>query len=300
MTEPAPILAPARRTYRGRITKPERWTAWQARKGDILVSTPPKSGTTWTQAILSMLVKGGPKLSEKLPVVSPWVDADLGIPAEDVAAALDRQIGRRVIKTHTPGDGFPVWDGVTVVAVYRHPLDVFFSLRKHTANRKNADPDHPMLWPVSPSLLRFVDAPVDPDQIDNDSVETIALHYTETVLRGRIPGLVLLHYDDMLRDPYGTVERLAIAARIEVTRAQIDAVAEATSFTSMKAEASSYAPVGGTGFWHSDAAFFDSAASRKWNGQVSDADYAHFEDRLAHLIPDEEARRWLLEGSDGA
>ena len=130
MNAPAEILKPANETYRGVITNPERWRTWQPRKGDILVCTPPKCGTTWTQTMTAMLLNGGPDLSGPVSVISPWVDVDFGEP-QDVAAALAQQNGRRVVKTHTPADGFPVWDGVTVIAVYRHPLDVLFSLRKH-------------------------------------------------------------------------------------------------------------------------------------------------------------------------
>ena len=102
MTNDAFVLSPARRTYRGEITDPGRWATWTPREGDILVCTPPKCGTTWTQTILAMLVHGGPELPQKLPDLSPWVDADLGVPAKDVAAELARQRGRRVVKTHTP------------------------------------------------------------------------------------------------------------------------------------------------------------------------------------------------------
>ena len=101
MNTPAPILAPATRTYSGDITRPERWATWVPNKGDILVCTPSKCGTTWTQTILAMLIHGGVDLPAKLPVLSPWVDADLGVSATDVAAALAAQTGRRVVKTHT-------------------------------------------------------------------------------------------------------------------------------------------------------------------------------------------------------
>ena len=42
----APVLGPAARLYRGQVTRPERWATWVPRKGDILVCTPSKSGTT--------------------------------------------------------------------------------------------------------------------------------------------------------------------------------------------------------------------------------------------------------------
>lgn len=298
MTSPAPILAPAARFYRGAITHPDRWTTWVPNKGDILVCTPPKCGTTWTQTIVAMLVHGGADLPEKLPFLSPWVDADLGIPASDVAAALAAQTGRRVVKTHTPADGFPIWEGVTVIAVYRHPLDVFFSLRKHTANMANPDDDDPMGWPVSRAIRAYIDDPSDINDFDRDKLAILTAHYAETVLSGRLPDLKVFHYSDMLRDGRRTVDALAKAVGIDADATVIDKVTEATAFGAMKAKAADYAPVGGTGFWKSDENFFDSASSRKWESEISQEELALYSVRLAELIPDTPARAWL-ENGDG-
>lgn len=296
MNNLAPIIAPALRVYRGSVTDPSRWETWQPRKGDLLVCTPPKCGTTWTQTILAMLVNGGADLPGKVPVLSPWVDADLGVPAGDVAATLAAQEGRRVVKTHTPADGFPIWDGVTMIAVYRHPLDVFFSVRKHVANTRVPEAGHPMSLPVHESFDHYVNAPAVLDHFDRDSLASLTLHYAQTALSGRLPQLRLFHYADMLRDGRRTVERLAEAAGIEAGAALIDEVARATEFGAMKSRAADYAPVAGTGYWKSEEGFFDSASSEKWKGKLSPREVEAFETRLAELLPDEGARRWLKAG----
>jgi aryl sulfotransferase len=297
MADNATMLAPPRHGYRGAITDPDRWATWVPRQGDILVCTPPKCGTTWTQTILAMLVHGGPDLPEKLPFLSPWIDADLGVSGEEVAAALVWQEGRRVVKTHTPADGFPIWDGETVIAVYRHPLDAFFSLRKHTANRSEPVENNPMAGPLSQALQAYLEGSMDRDDFDRDTLATLTAHYTETVLAGRLPQVKLFHYSNMMRDPRQAVADLAIAAGINASKGLIDTVTEATSFGAMKSKAADFAPVGGTGFWKSDAGFFDSASSRKWEGQLSAQELAHFEARLVELVPDEAARRWLEHGT---
>ncbi len=297
MTE-AKVLLPAQTVYRGGITNPDRWATWVPREGDILVCTPPKCGTTWTQTILAMLVNGGPDLPERLPVLSPWVDADLGVPAGEVAAALAAQTGRRVVKTHTPADGFPVWRGVTVIAVYRHPLDIFFSLRKHAANRATGPADEPMRGPLAGAVEMFLAGSPDAVDFDQDTLVTVTHHYKQTALSGRIPGLGLFHYADMIQDGRATVGRLAKAAGIAADARLIDAVAEATAFGAMKAKAADYAPVGGTGFWKNDAAFFDSSSSRKWEGQLTDDQLALYRAQLAIMVPDAKARDWL-ENGDG-
>ncbi len=296
MTTHARILAPARRHYRGTITDPERWAAWTPRPGDILVCTPPKCGTTWTQTMLAMLVNGGPDLPDTVPNLSPWIDADLGDPLETIAARLEAQKGRRVVKTHTPADGFPVWEGVTVIAVYRHPLDVFFSMRKHNANWKEPELDEPMLLPLPQSFRHYVDSALDLDDFDNDSFATFAQHYRETACSGRLPDLKLFHYTDMRRDGYCAVADLARAAGIEADSALIDRVAEATAFETMKAHSANYTPFAGKGLWKSEANFFDSATSQKWKGQLSEEELALYRERLAQQVPDRRARDWLEMG----
>lgn len=298
MPDHAPILAPATRTFRGEITDPARWSVWHPREGDILVCTPPKSGTTWSQTMLTMLAQGTTDLPDRVPVLSPWVDADLGVAAEEVAAALDRQPGRRVVKTHTPASGFPVWEGVRVIAVYRHPLDVFFSVRKAVANRVSRD-DHPMKLPVEASARLFLEGAAAPDDFDTDTLALIVTHYLDTACSDRVPDLGLFHYADMLKDGRGTVARMAQAAGIGASDDLIDRVTAATEFGAMKANAANYAPVGGTGFWHSDTAFFDSGSSSKWVGQLSGEMIALYHRRMEELIPDPAQRRWL-ESGDGA
>ncbi|MEM8625862.1 MAG: sulfotransferase domain-containing protein [Pseudomonadota bacterium] len=290
------MIAPAATTYRGALTQPERWAIWQPREGDILVCTPPKSGTTWTQSMLAMLRYGGPDLPDRLGAISPWVDGDLGVSSAEVARTIDALPGRRILKTHTPADGFPVYDGVTVVAVYRHPLDLFFSLRKHIANR-HVDGDHPMNAPVSQALAHLLNAPMRKDAFDDDTLDGITHHYIQTVLSGRLPNLITLHYADMLNDPRAALRHLAEATGLGADDALIEAVAEATAIQQMRGKAEQYAPVGGTGFLRSDAAFFATGGTRNWEGQLSQEDLEAYRTRLAALLPDESARQWLENGS---
>ncbi len=290
----ATLIRPAGASYRGVLTRPERWSTWLPREGDVLVCTPPKCGTTWTQTMIAMLFNGGPDLPGRVSVLSPWVDADLGEAAE-VAVALERQTGQRVVKTHTPADGFPVWEGVTVVAVYRHPLDVLLSLRKHAVNMK-ARPDHPMRKPPGEALASFLSLPLDPEDFDRDSLATVTHHYRETVLANRVPGLVVLHYADMIADPTGTVRLLATAAGIAASEELIDRVAVSTGFDAMRAEAHRFVPEGGKGFWQNDAAFFDSGGKEKWRKTIGEDDLELYRTRLAELVPDAAARNWLESG----
>jgi aryl sulfotransferase len=46
------------REYIGPVTESRVWDRFELRAGDIILSTPPKCGTTWSQAILVMLLDG--------------------------------------------------------------------------------------------------------------------------------------------------------------------------------------------------------------------------------------------------
>lgn len=292
----ASILKPAERKYGGHVTQPERWSCWTPRRGDVLVCTPSKSGTTWTQSILAMLIAGGPDLSEPVPVMSPWVDADLGVPAEKVAQDLERQTGRRVVKTHTPGDGFPVWQDVPVIAVYRHPLDIFFSLRRHVANQVRTDADHPMYQSLDRSFATYIEKTCSSDDIDHDSLEGFVLHLTRTALSTARSDVTTFHYSDMRADPRAAVSAMAKAARIDAGDALVDTVVAATGFDAMRKRAEMFVPVAGTGFWKDDKTFFHSATNRKWEGKLTTRQIGRYRERLADLIPDASLRHWVEQG----
>jgi ribosomal protein S18 acetylase RimI-like enzyme len=76
-----------------------------------------KSGTTWAQAIVAMLLSGDDAVDIVNDRPSVWLDHTIR-PIEEVIADLDMQSTRRCIKTHTPLDGLPVDDNVGGVVYY--------------------------------------------------------------------------------------------------------------------------------------------------------------------------------------
>ena len=47
--------------YRNLVFDNSRWTGFRFRDGDIVISTPPKCGTTWMQTLCAMFVFGTPQ-----------------------------------------------------------------------------------------------------------------------------------------------------------------------------------------------------------------------------------------------
>lgn len=278
---------PARRTYGEKITDSTRWNAFEPRVGDIVVSTPAKSGTTWTQAILALLISGDPEVDAQTSMKSPWIDINIRDVAE-VMARLAAQDHRRQVKTHTPFDGIPVWDELRYVTVYRHPIDVHFSYRKHAVNMTlDLEAD---LYPEDPSesFCIFLQG----THFEGASLWAIIDHYRNTLAREPRENLIRLHYADMLQDLAGAVGRIAAHVGISHPPAVMAALVEAANFDSMKANASRFTPSAGQEFWHKDSGFFDSASSNKWEGKLTEADLAAYDARMSDLLePDE--RAWL-------
>src|SRR4051794_32840528 len=95
-----------------------RWEGFEFRPGDIVIATPPKCGTTWTQMTGALLSSKPTTCDRPLRNTPPGTDMPTG-PGGDVSAGLAAQPHRRFIKTHTPLDGLPRHDGVTYIDVGR-------------------------------------------------------------------------------------------------------------------------------------------------------------------------------------
>jgi hypothetical protein len=52
----------------------QRWEGFEYRSSDIVITTPPKCGTTWTQMLCAMLIFDGPDFPAPLSELSPWLD----------------------------------------------------------------------------------------------------------------------------------------------------------------------------------------------------------------------------------
>jgi aryl sulfotransferase len=205
---------PRRRIYTDSVSDSSRWDAFVPRVRDIVVSTPPKSGTTWTQGILAMLIAGDPEVDAQTSMKSPWIDftmRDLG----EVMARLEAQEHRRQVKTHTPFDGIPFWPQIRYVTVYRHPIDVHFSYRKHLANMARDVGQAPLSDNPSESFREFL-----AEDVDHRGLGPILDHYRCTLAREPHENLIRLHYADMLRDLPGAVASLAAHVGIALPKMQ--------------------------------------------------------------------------------
>jgi hypothetical protein len=75
------------RVYRNHHLDSTRWELFEPRDGDVVVTTSYKSGTTWMQQILLMLLHG-PEAMPRLTELSPWIDARFLLSKAQLAGTL--------------------------------------------------------------------------------------------------------------------------------------------------------------------------------------------------------------------
>jgi hypothetical protein len=266
-----------------------RWWDFPFRRGDIVISTRSKSGTTWVQMICLLLVFQTADLPGPLDGLSPWLDF-LVVSKQDVFARLAAQTHRRVIKTHTPLDGVPLDERATYVVVGRDPLDVAVSLYHHSDNidrRRVAEltgqPETPR--PPRPPLHEWLRGFVDWDGDPREWLDTLPgamLHLSDAWARRHGPNVVLVHYDDLLTDLDGAMRRLSGLLGIPVDEARWPALVHAATFEAMRKSA--YAP-GSLGVLKDPAAFFRRGASGDGRALLSAGELSRYRDRVATMAP---------------
>jgi aryl sulfotransferase len=282
--------------YRDFTSDNRRWEGFQHRPGDIFVCTPPKTGTTWTQRIVwSLLWPAGDGPTPVL-TVHPWLEARFE-PVDRVLRRLERQEHRRSIKTHTPADGIPWFADCQYIFVGRDGRDACMSLANHMASMR---PD--ALAALDESArdegIEFVTRP-DPGDIhafiDWFLEDGIVFRHVSTFwARRNEPNVLLVHYEDMLRDLDGEMRRIAEFLDVTVADEHWPAVVERCTFAAMKADADAVAPFdllfvnGGDSFMHK-------GTNGRWRDVFTDDELARYDAKVRETLPPECAQ-WLLAG----
>ena len=284
--------------YQKLVFDSARWDGFEFRSGDIVISTPPKCGTTWTQMLCALLIFDGPDFPAPLEKMSPWLDM-LNRPIEDVRATYAAQEYRRFIKTHTPLDGLPLHEDVTYVVVGRDPRDVSISMEHHTAN---VDFDRFMALRATvvesdgaAELSRRLDEPDDPverfrqfvdvDDLAGRATLSSVLHHLDTAWQRRAaPNIALFHYADYQADLPGEMLRLANALEIELSPVRAVELAPEAGLARMRERADDVVPSASMGTWKSTVSFLRAGATGEWRERATDADLLAYDERVAELV----------------
>ncbi len=300
----------AERVYRTWIIDSRRWDHYRPRPGDIVISTYPKCGTTWTQRIVDLLVFQSP---EPRPVMdlSPWIDRRVAEPIEAVMARLEVQEHRRFLKAHLPADGLPLFDEVRYVHVARDGRDACMSFHNHATGRTDQ-----MLAVLDRSGLEdetvgrpYPRFPADP-----------AEHFHRWLTEGSVPGhadglphlsfayferswweerhrpnVLLVHYNDLTADLPSEMRRMADFLGIAVPPERWPALVEAAGFGAMRRDGEALMGSVAGDFQGGAGRFFHAGTNGRWRGVFREEDLTLYETKLAaELSP--ACARWVAQG----
>jgi hypothetical protein len=284
-----------------------RWDAYRPREGDIIVTTAPKCGTTWTQMLCALLLHG-PALPVSLSRLSPEFDR-LAVPVEALMDELDSQPGPRIIKTHTPLDGLPFFEEVRYLHCARDPRDAFLSMVDNMQNlsaiamtpvRERLSLPETFAFPTDPNAFFpvWMTTPVHSWMEDGFPTGSV-FHAARAVWPYRqLENLHLLHYRDLRGELEAEMRRLADFLDVRIGADCWPALVNAASFPAMQARADEFAPGVHLGDWTSNHAFFKRARLDEWRDVLTAANQALYEELAPHRVPP--ALRAWLEGGRGA
>ena len=251
------LVRPASRSYVTWVLDSGRWNAYRPRPGDVVVATYPKSGTTWMQRIVSLLLFQSPDPVD-ITELSPWYDLRFPADVERVNAALERQQHRRAVKSHLPCDGLPIHSELRYIHVARDGRDACLSLHNYLSGLNGRT-----LAQLSAIGLadRRIGRPYPP--IPGEPARFFHLWLSEAHVHGEVdgylgfsyfgfqnswwaarhlPNVLMVHYADLKRDLDIEMRRIAAFLDIDVPETVWPLLVEAAGFETMRTQGDALMP----------------------------------------------------------
>jgi aryl sulfotransferase len=278
----------------------DRWDEFPFRSNDIVISTPPKSGTTWMQMICALLIFQTPNLPARLQELSPWLDEE-SVRRTEIFAKLATQEHRRIIKTHSPLTEIPADPRVTYIVVARNPFDIAVSfhhqqvLLKANSSHEKMDGNKRQSKTARERILDWIDemetAPKGRASFFGELLEAFSSAWE----RRSEPNVILVHYEDLSTDLAGEMRRLARRLDITVPENKWPRLVQAATFKQMRADAEQFQPLRpprAQDHIKEPAAFFRRGSSGEGQALLTPADAARYHTGAAQVAA-EELLAWL-------
>ncbi len=302
------------RTYRSWVADSRRWNGYRPRAGDVVIATYPKSGTTWMQQIVSLLIFQSP---QPRPVgdIGPWFDRrDMENLPEALMRQLDSQTHRRFIKSHVPFDGMPIYDDVKYIHVARDGRDACLSYHNHcraigaqALARLDevglADETLARPYPRAPEdprdfFLRWMAEGVSGEPDGVPFVSWFNFEGTWWAERHRA-NVLMVHYRDLKADLHGEMQRIAAFLGITVPQYLWPVLVDAATFANMRLHADELHPYIARVMTGGAQTFFHKGENERWHGVLTADDIAAFEARERERF-EPECATWLHYGRLGS
>jgi len=276
------------------------------RDGDVVVSVPFKSGTTWTMNIVHQLMTGGTSDFRDIYEEVPWIEF-LDSPEATPQSVVDRVAAmptnaRRAFKTHSPAPVVPLQAAgsgkdVKYVVVLRNPEEALVSFWPFLA--KHSD-DWFDLWAVPREALCRPDFPsFYADVIDANGMQGAIFGFLAAwwPLRNE-PNVMLIHFADMKKDHEGSVRRIAEFIGETPTDAQWADILDYTSFPWMKQNEDKFEAftAGKVPILKPGAMIRKGAVGAARADGMTDEIARHLREVGARMCPDRAAVDWLYDG----
>lgn len=295
------LKRPPLRSYQTFTYDSRRWARYTPRIGDIFIATYVKSGTTWMQRIVGMLVFQSER-PFSVEDMSPWPDRRTLEPAATIFVKAEGQTHRRFFKTHIPIDGLPLYDEVKYVHVVRDGRDVVMSWCDQHANFRDV---HLARLDVAGISDPDIDRPF-PDFLDNRDAY-FHRWLTEATMAGDADGLphyswfegerawwkarhlsnvLLVHYRDLKADPAMEIARIADFLDVTLPADLLSRIVAASDFDAMRDQATALLGEEDQSLQNTRR-FFNKGRNERWRGVFSEANLQLFEDKLDALGDDE-------------
>ena len=290
------VAAPERAVIQSAVMDSTRWDRFTHRPGDIFVCTPPKCGTTWTQAIVASLLWPAGDVPGPVMDLAPWWDANFH-DLDELVARLEAQPFRRSIKTHLPVEAIPWFDTGYYIAVFRDGRDAFMSFVNHVASFRDDVRERLNAAAVAKGLETM-------PKYDGD-LHSLYARWIDFPLpllmlrswweRRHLRNVLLVHFNDLKADLDGEMRRIAAFVGAEVDpRHWPDQVARCT-FEAMKRRAGEI----GTferNFVGGGESFLHKGTNGRWRDVLNEDELVRYRDAVAKFLTEEMAA-WLEHGS---
>jgi aryl sulfotransferase len=305
---PTLLRAPSRE-YRSMSLDSRRWDGFAPRAGDIVIATFPKSGSTWMQRIVDLLVFQSPE-PRQFKAASPILEAAVGASADGVLAMLGAQTHRRFLKAELPFDSLPVWDSVKYIHVARDGRDVCWSMHNHVLGfRPEVQRRRAELAARDPRFrVRFPDPPQDPrafylewmaDAEAGDQGYGVDLPFCEfesTYWRERTrTNLLFVHYADLKSDLGAEMRRISDFLEITTPQSLMPELVQAASFETMKRQGGEMMPNLSMAFDRGADRFINQGVNGRWRNVLTGQDLERYEALVRHKFTPAQAA-WVEHG----
>ncbi len=198
------------------------------RDGDIVVAAHPKSGTTWVQNIVSLIMNDGNRekvLGQPLYWRVPWLEGKEDPELDLGYKLLEDRSSPRLMKTHIYGPLVPaaMLDKTKIVYIVRNPKDVAVSyFHMHQAHH---------FLPILP-WDQFITELFLPGKLQYGPWHKHAIYWWQ--MSQSRSNILFVHYEALCKELKTNIEKIAAFLGKQLAADAINEVVEECSFRNMK------------------------------------------------------------------